>query len=269
MPDPCVPNGDGIVIAGGCPRSGLTVLRKILATHPRFRTGPDTGAAPAVAFQWREFATNLGNLHRDYFDLDDDAVAAIMGRFLAAILRQDGEPRIVFEKTSLNAVAFEPLARILPAARFIHVVRDGRDVAASLLDRDWTDPRTGAPFAHVADPLAAMTYWTRLAGIGLAGEDALGRDGRILRVRYEDLAADPDAEAARICGFLGVEWPPPELAPAPGAADYFGLERESLPALLGPVTTSRIGRWRERFTGEERRALEEIGRGALRALGYM
>ncbi len=262
--------GAGLVFAGGCPRSGLTLLRKVIARHPRILAGPDTGAAPSIALQWRNYAQSLGDLHEKFFDLQPDYVAETMGRFLETILRAEGETRIIIEKTSLNVAAFDALATILPAAKFIHVVRDGRDVATSLLERSWRDPATGQPFPHVSDREAAIGYWAGLVAAGLDAEEKLKQNGRIFRLRYEDLAGRPESALKAICEFLDIDWPPAEpLRPPLANEDYIGLERDSLPMMLGPMTSSRIGRHRRVLQPDVIRQLEDAARAALTALGYI
>jgi hypothetical protein len=265
---PCI--GAGIVFADGCPRSGLTLLRRLLAPHPRILAGPDTAIAPSVAFQWRNFARSLGSLHKDYFDLEPSAVSGIMGRFLEGALRTENERRTIVEKTSLNVAAFDSLAEMMPGAKFIHVVRDGRDVAASLLERDWCDPATGQPFAHVSDPKAAITYWSALAAIGLAAEQKLEASGRVIRISYENIVRRPNETHATVLKFIGADWPPGEpLGPPLADSDYRSMERDSLPLLLGEITSVRIGRHTSDLSPAIIRQIEETGRPALTALGYL
>ncbi|GJL91679.1 sulfotransferase family protein [Hyphococcus sp.] len=269
-PQPTHRIGAGIVFAGGCPRSGLTLLRRFLARHPDILAGPDTAIAPSVAFQWRHFAQSLGSLHKEYFDLEPAAVSAILGRFLEGALRAEHERRIILEKTSVNVAAFEALADMMPHAKFIHVVRDGRDVAASLLQRDWRDPATGHPFAHVSDANAAITYWASLIATGIAAERKLRASGRVLRVRYEDIVLQPEATVTTILNFIGAEWPPSKpLDPPLVDSDYRGMERDSLPLLQGAVTRTRVGRYKTDFPSSLLRQIEESGGPALTALGYL
>ena len=56
-------DGQGLVFAGGCPRSGLTLLRRLLEPHRHAHCGPDTGLPPSIAMQWQNFARELGPLH--------------------------------------------------------------------------------------------------------------------------------------------------------------------------------------------------------------
>tara|TARA_R110000868_G_scaffold92734_3_gene257274 strand:- start:4035 stop:4853 length:819 start_codon:yes stop_codon:yes gene_type:complete len=258
-------DGAGFVFLGGCPRSGLTVMRRLLSGHSRIHCGPDTGLPVSIAMQWDNFATQLGDLHEQDFDLNAEEVRGNMASLLTGLI---GEPiqgdaaRILVEKTSLNILVFERLGRLLPQARFVHIVRDGRDVAASLLERDWRGA-DGRPFAHVSAPGAALKYWCDLTGIGLQAETALGPE-RCLRLRYEDVVKKPKRSVTALLRSLGLEYEAATLNYAGQPIELMGLERDSLPLLDEPLTTARIGCGREldRLAGEAVRArLRELGYG--------
>jgi len=257
-----MPDGAGFVFLGGVPRSGLTLLRRLLVGHPHIHCGPDTGLPTSIALQWQNFHQTLGSLHKTEFDLEGEQVRSVMADLLTGLI---GEPiktdgtQVLVEKTSLNILAFKPLAELLPAARFVHVVRDARDVAASLLQRDWCDAN-GQPFAHVSDPVAALNYWTGLAGIGLEAETALA--DRCLRITYEDLVRAPKRTLTTLLRFIGQEFDP-GLFDVPDEAVFTALERDSLPLLLGPVVKARIGSG-QALTPH----LTDPVRARLRALGY-
>jgi hypothetical protein len=245
------------------------LLRRLLAQHPDILAGFDTGVAPSVAFQWRNFATSLGSLHQEFFFLNPKTVSTIMGRMLEGALRAEGEKRIIFEKTSLNIVAFEAIGEMLPGAKFIHVVRDGRDVAASLMSCDWRHNETGRLLPHVSDPVKAIEYWSSLVSAGLAAERKLGQGKRIIRVRYEDLASNPEDTMLKLCEFIGLIPSSEEtLCPLLAESDYRGMERDSLPLLLAPLTRSRIHRHKHDFSPEVIRSLEQSAGPVLAALGY-
>ncbi|WP_417489627.1 sulfotransferase family protein [Maricaulis sp.] len=257
-------SGAGFAFLGGCPRSGLTVMRRLLAGHSRIHCGPDTGLPVAIAMQWKNFATQLGELHSQDFGLEAEQVRANMAELLTGLIGEpiDGLPghRLV-EKTSLNILAFERLGRLLPQARFVHIVRDGRDVAASLLQRDWRGP-DGRPFAHVSEPGAALQYWCDLTGIGLQAETAIG-PGRLLRLRYEDVVKKPKRSVTALLRFLGLEYEPATLNYSGNPIELIGLERDSLPLVDAPVCADRIGAGRQ-LDG----LMNEAVRGRMRTLGY-
>ena len=261
-------DGAGVCFLGGAPRSGLALMRRFLSGHPQIRCGADTGIAPAIAMQAADFAAKLGSLHQTEFHLADAQVRAIFGKLVAKCLGAGGDGRIVCEKTSLNILVFERLAMLLPKARFIHVVRDGRDVVSSLLMRDWRNPKTGVRFPHVTDPAAAATYWNALAEVGVKAESALAPSGRVMRVSYESLVASTQETVASICRFLGVA-EDSRIIDDPRSIEWVGMELDSLPLLLQPVTTAHVNIARTRLSPDIRLQIEEIAGPALDALGYL
>jgi hypothetical protein len=257
--------GEGLCFIGGAPRSGLTLLRRFLAAHPQTCCGSDTGVPVAIVRQARDFAMTLGTLHENEFRLDGSAVRSIFGRLLADCFSAPAA-RVVCEKTPINIVVFEDLAAMLPSARFIHVVRDGRDVVASLLQRNWRDPRTGAKFDYVAEIAAAARYWTSLAEVGLRAERTIG--DKLLRIRYEDLVTDPDAILVAVARHLGVDAKGFASRTPATAMALSAVERESLPLLFGPITTERIGAARAALSSADLMLASDATAGARARLGY-
>ncbi|NWG71795.1 MAG: sulfotransferase [Parvularculaceae bacterium] len=257
----------GPIFLGGCPRSGLTLIRVMLDAHPRISCGPDSGVL-SIARAARELGETLGDLHARDFHLPPEEVRANFADAIARILgaRAQGAKARFAEKSPLNLLFFEDYAAMFPAARFIHVVRDGRDVAASLLARAWKDPRTGRVFEYCASAEGAARYWKGMVRLGLSAETALGR--RVLRVRYEDLAAAPEPTLRALCAFLDEPYAAEMLRFNERALDLAGMEGESAAALKERVSPRFVGRHaRELGPGDVAR-IGEIARDELDALGY-
>jgi hypothetical protein len=89
------------------------------------------------------------------------------------------------------------LAKLWPDARFIHLVRDGRNVALSYSHVDF-GPKNVA---------RAAALWGRRVSAGIRDGRALD-GGRYIEIRNEDLAADPEGEIKDVCDFLGVRFDP-------------------------------------------------------------
>ena len=88
------------------------------------------------------------------------------------------------------------MAGLFPSTCFIHLVRDGRAVAASLLPLDWGPTTVNR----------AAEYWAERVGYGLAAESHFGPT-QVMRIRYEDLVCDPTNTLDRIRTFAGLERP--------------------------------------------------------------
>ena len=97
-----------------------------------------------------------------------------------------------------------PLAILFPEARFVHIIRDGRNTALSALN--WANENKGPGKWSLwkEDSLATCALWWRWqAGSGARDGYALG-DRYYHRVKYEDLVAGPETSLKAIAGFLGI-----------------------------------------------------------------
>jgi Sulfotransferase family len=153
------------------------------------------------------------------------------------------EPRSIF------LIPF--LAAALPGMRFVHVVRDGRDLAFSKNQnqpRKHADAFLGSTSPRPESPTRAIELWR---AVNLEAADAGERElaERYRRIRYEDLCAEPERVVAEILAFLDQDGDPAELARAVDPPPTLGRWRESDPVLV--------------------RELEQIAAPALERFGYL
>jgi protein-tyrosine sulfotransferase len=259
----------GPIFIGGAPRSGLTLLRVMLDAHPAISCGPDTGHV-ALTMTSADFETTLGALHREHFHLETDIVRRNFAQAIAAPMEKRaaalGKMRWA-DKSAFNILVFERLAQLFPEARFLHVVRDGRDLAASLLERQWRDP-SGKLFDQCASLAGAARYWASLVTRGLQAEADPSIAGRIIRIRYEDLAAKPDEALQQVCAFLGEPFERQMASIETRRPALAGLELEAAERLQRPVDTSAVGRWRRDLRQEDARSVHAAYRPLFETLGY-
>jgi hypothetical protein len=151
----------------------------------------------------------------------------------------------------------DDLLRLWPGARFVVLVRDGRDVALSL---------RRMPFGP-NNAWAAAQWWAR--GIRAGSRAQREHPGAVLTVRYEDLAWRPEAEVRRLCEFLGLDYAEDMLAlehvdPArivPDQAAWF-------PTLFDGINTSAVGRWQREMSRRDQRIFAALAGSELEQLGY-
>jgi len=138
---------------------------------------------------------------------------------------------------------YDRLLRLWPAAQFIHLVRDGRDVARSHVEMGW------AGNVWVAAPVwrEAETSWRSLRA-GLPQQ-------RCLEVRYETLVRAPELELGRVCAFLGTSYAP-EMLDYPSRSTY------------GPLDPRLTERWRRLLSRRDLALLERQIGDDLAAAGY-
>jgi sulfotransferase family protein len=161
------------------------------------------------------------------------------------------------DKTPLYMQHLDLLARVFPDARYVHIVRDGRDAALSFL------AMTRKPRFNVSRPRALGDFAAAWRREVLAAR-SFGRAHPYFELRYEDLVAEPEARLREICVFLGLEFDPAMLeyhreADLDITVDHVLLARP-------PVTTAR--KWREQMAGRDVELFEAIAGDALTELGY-
>jgi hypothetical protein len=147
------------------------------------------------------------------------------------------------------------LLRMFPKARFIHLVRDGRAVAASLLPLDW-GPNNA---------LHAAEFWMARCAAGLVAESELGPE-RVMRVRYEDLVGDPGSTLSRIARYAGLDYEP---AMAEGTGLHPSPYHQAQHRLVGrSPDRSRLDSWRQSLTSRQIEIFEAEAGEFLTMLGY-
>ena len=247
------PLDDRLVFVLGSPRSGTTFLGNSIGSLPGFidlgEVAPLKAAIPELSRRPPEEA------------------AAELRALLAQTRRLGlvGSLRPV-EQTPESVFVAPALALAFPEACFVHIVRDGRDVVCSLLERGWlsaerggaddaghaygsrarfwVEPERREEFERAEDARRAAWAWRRYV---TAARD-LGE--RSLEIRYERLAQRPDELAATVARFLAV--PPDPLAAAFQAAH-----------------STSVGRWQTDLSADQIADVEDEAGALLTELGYL
>lgn len=203
--------GDVPFFIVGSARSGTTLLRMMLNAHPQVAIPPESRFIvelyPGIdEIEVGRFLEALGS-HRQFISwkLPIDLVAAELpeGGTVSyataavapyrAFAKTLGKQRWG-DKTPRYVLDIPLLASLWPEARFIHLVRDGRNVALSYADVPF-GPKTVAKAARL---------WSKRVGAGVEAGTNLG--DRYVEIRYEDFVTDPEVQARLLCGFLGLEY---------------------------------------------------------------
>jgi hypothetical protein len=175
------------------------------------------------------------------------------------------------EKTPTHIFSIDRIARGIPEARFVEIVRDPRDVLSSKKTRRetvWTTKRYDEKqrawknLEKAYDPLWDALSWKSAVEAGIAA----GRKYRAsyYRMRYEDLVADPEGEIRRLCAFLEMKFEAGMLdvpSGQPAAAEAMETRGRG-------VAKDSIARWRQVMSGPELGLIQAITAREMRILRY-
>jgi hypothetical protein len=267
----------------GSGRSGTTLLRAMLDSHPLLAVPDEVSfivrlSSPhyAVRYGWpRRFdaaaCTDLllasGAFRR--WRLPEAEVRAalaapaptdlpdVVRRVYALFAALQGKPRYA-DKTPTHVLHLPRLGRLFPESRFVHLVRDGRDVALSYCSVAW-GPSTVAE---------AAVEWRRRVAAGRRAGRRLGA-GRYLEVPYESLVASPEPVLRKVCAFLALPYDPamldyPDRAGSVIANTRFPEAHQRL--RLAP--TRGLRDWRRDMAPADVAAFEAVAGSVLTAFGY-
>jgi hypothetical protein len=206
----------------GAPRSGTTLLRYLLDSHPALAIPPETGFlafAPSIsdhgvatrenlfrivtncppdAPAWSDFGIDKDDYWNELLRIEPFDLAEGFRAFYRLYAAKQRKPRYG-EKTPCYCEHIPLIESLLPEAHFLHIIRDGRDAALSLRPL-W--------FAPGKDIRTLALYWR---GLVRTGREGGARARSYMEVRYEDLVTDADRVVRSICDFIQLEFDPAML----------------------------------------------------------
>lgn len=226
-----VPGNAPAVFLLSAPRSGSTLLRAMLAGHPRLFCPPELHLLPFNTMSEREKAISQTGLEkglpralRALYGLEDTAAMALAERWrednmpvweVYRQLQERAAPRVLVDKSPTYAAAREILARaeeMFESPRYVFLMRHPFAVIESFVHSGmerYLATRADDPYATAEIVWAVCNYNLHLflEKIPVA---------RKHRVRFEDLTAEPEKTLEGICAFLGVPFAPEILEPYQG-----------------------------------------------------
>lgn len=268
----------------GCPRSGTTMLQSMLDRHPELAVANDSHFVTQVAEAWTEggdlalteavvaqatgYATRSGKAGFHRLGLSDEAVSAAIQApdyrsFVCRLYEEFAASRgkrFGGDKTPDHVLGLPFLHELFPWARLVHIVRDGRDVALSLLE--WANPGRG-PGRYAlwaAEPVAvAALWWRRLVQAGRRDGVSVGA-GVYHEIAYEALVEQPDAVLRGLCEHLGLTYDRRMLEYGPPPANV--KRHADLPPIRG------LRDWRRDLGEPQTQLFECLAGDALVEFGY-
>ena len=259
----------------GCHRSGLTLLRAMCESHPDMAVAPESGflltARPARpdAFtptrfveqiyadaQFRRWGVSRAAVELSFHATPPRTYVDAVRHVYTLWAAQRGRARYG-DKTADHVLGLATITTLFPEARVVHMVRDGRDVAASILELGWSDT-----IEHAA------LHWRQRVLQGRQARDLLDPD-RYHELRYEDLVMQPEPTLRKMCAAIGLPFHPAMLNHQRAAAT---VARTEPPAnrnrYLGRPVMPRLRDWRRDLPAAAVDRFEVVAGDALAELGY-
>ncbi len=241
------PQGYSPIFIGGLYRSGTTLMRELLDSHPHIACGPESHLSSHNQLQriYTDLRTIWPTILSTHYEFDphmvDQVMAGLMHSTFMPYCQKQGKPRWA-EKTPGNICVIDTLFALFPAAQFIHMIRDPRDAFCSVRERAAKDKPGWATWT----PKQVAAQWCRRINFGLAWRE---QPDRYREVRYEELVTQPEATLRSLFTFLGEPW----------AASV--LENK-------PIFSTSVGRWRSELSAAEVAEIEGVAGETMCALGY-
>ena len=275
----------------GVTRSGTTLLRLMLDAHPqmaipgethwlpklikaveRSKQSPDDLADLIVDHKrWGDFHLDAEELRRRFRALEPVTAADAIRAFYLLYAEREGKTRYG-DKTPGYIKEMSRISRVLPEARFIHIIRDGRDVALSHFRMNW-GPETPAESARL--------WRNRIRKARKVGPKV----PHYTEVRFEDLVADSERVLRGVCDFIDLDFRPAMLEYHERAEGRLAEKARELPRknrpnqpaetrleshrlAKEPPRSDRVEMWRDRMSEEQIAEYEAVAGDMLAELGY-
>lgn len=273
------------VFVVGCPRSGTTLLQRMLDAHPQLAVANDTHFITRAAkaelrkhprprltqalvdqvLAYRRFR-RMGLKEKTVRAAAEgcDSYAAFVARLYDLRAEKAGKP-LSGEKTPDFCRQMPALHALFPRTRFIHIVRDGRNTTLSTVK--WATPTKGPGKwgTWAGDPVGTCALWWRWqTQQGLRDGTALP-DGTCLEIRYEDLVAAPEAKLGEMARFLGLPYAE-EMARYHAGKTRDNPQLSAKSAWLPP--TQGLRDWKAQMGAEDITVFEGVAGDLLNRLGY-
>ena len=265
----------------GCPRSGTTVLYHMLLSAgnfaiyraesnvfnllvPRFRGMRRASDRKRLLDVWlRSKLFRVSGLDAGHISARIMRDCHSGGDFLRILMQEISAQQKMArwaDCTPEHLLHMQEIKTQIPDALFIHIVRDGRDVALSYDKQGWSHP---LPWDRDDSLGVAGLYWEWLVRKGQEQGASLGSD--YLEVRFEDLVSHPQEILSRVGSFIDQD------------LDYESVQRAGIGSVSKPNSSflgesegsfNPVARWKNKMSPEQISDFEALVGSALRSLGY-
>jgi len=249
----------------GCARSGTSILGELIGSHPEVAYKHEAHRV------WKIAGLGENNSHRL---TEQHATSSVKEQIRKRFEKKKGNAWLFVEKCPRSVLRLPFIREIFPEARFIHIIRDGRDAACSMLPgiggNEWRHlkpPNWQQLFQQDRGVMRCAKAWKTIMEIALSDLDGAPH----FSLKYEELVQNPEKLAKEILQFL-------ELPDHAAVFEFCKKVQNSTADSYQPQQQTkwyrddhqvRVGRWRENLQDDEAQAVEDLLRPMLTRLGYV
>jgi hypothetical protein len=264
----------------GSPRSGTTLISQCLAAHPDILVPNETDFIVPAAFLYqrlndvsalktclkllltksRYFSASIGEYLceaevGDVIDRCGERLSTLLSGLYGAIAAKGGAQRAGDKSPNDigSARIIEEAGGFEPPISIVHIVRDVRDVTASMIEQGWA----------LREPFVFPQAWNNS---NLYLNTAMANNERYILVRYEDFVADPEAHMRRLLAHLGFDFRPEVLDPTRRHGRFKTLPHHA--RLYKDIAADRIGSYAARMDAALISACEAQAEHGMARFGY-
>jgi len=282
--------GHNLIFVIGAPRSGNTWLKRLLSCHPKITSGQESNIIDLHIGQqlrmWRkllDYRISGRPCGLVAFHTEKEFIS-ILRQYMVDLLEpmiyslNNGEYFV--EQTPTHALWIPEIRELLPESKIIHIIRDPRDVVASLIAASKSWARHWAP----KDAKSAANLWNKYI-LTVHHTSKIIPKKYFHELHYEDLSTQPETVLTKISQFLGIEWPYEDIRSALKENEISLAKKTGgtpipvkgeLSRFYGSVTIEpkgfirkgRPGAWKEDLSDKEIFQIYSIAGKTMETLGY-
>lgn len=236
------------VLLTGCPRSGTTLIEKILDSHSGVVSADELNAfasyiLPKLLMSISSQGENMDQLNADHLDLISDQVLQReerrYGKYLEAAMNESIGDRILLDKNPSLTFQIPAMLKVWPNTKILYALRDPRDIALSCFFRWLPMNSVSVRYLSLEDTLKRtaeeLGAWKKIKKL-LPTE-------AYLETRYEDTVANKEAEASNILQWMGLQWQD-DMNDYRKHMSSRGVNSPTYEAVEKPIYKNALGRWK-------------------------
>ena len=159
------------------------------------------------------------------------------------------------DKTPMNTLYLDWIGTVFPRSKFIHIIRDGRDVASSYLKMERYDTILEAANRWINSIESAQSFGSKIKE-------------NYMEIRYEELVTKPEEVIKDTCDFLDIDYDSKMLDHTKQVKKLGDTDKEHHSNLSKPISSDSVGKWRNNLSESDQESITKLLHKHLQRLGY-